>query len=132
MGHALDHTLMDALSRRKRMLGFEVLWLPGMDHAGIATQTLVEKKLAAQECLVSQGYHLGFARKAIETTDGHVGRLGGVSYGEAFISERAQTYTHLPVTEHMIRASRMSDREQLHAVSYKLNTFEQASEYTAT
>ncbi len=47
MGHALDHTLMDALTRRKRMQGFEVLWLPGMDHAGIATQTLVEKQLAA-------------------------------------------------------------------------------------
>ncbi|MFI8565277.1 valine--tRNA ligase [Rhodococcus sp. NPDC078407] len=47
MGHALDHTLMDALSRRKRMLGCEVLWLPGMDHAGIATQTVVEKQLAA-------------------------------------------------------------------------------------
>ncbi|NBP84962.1 MAG: valine--tRNA ligase, partial [Mycobacteriaceae bacterium] len=47
MGHALDHTLMDALTRRKRMQGFEVLWLPGMDHAGIATQSLVEKRLAA-------------------------------------------------------------------------------------
>lgn len=47
MGHALDHTLMDALCRRKRMQGFEVLWLPGMDHAGIATQTIVEKQLAA-------------------------------------------------------------------------------------
>jgi len=47
MGHALDHTLMDALTRRKRMQGYEVLWLPGMDHAGIATQTLVERQLAA-------------------------------------------------------------------------------------
>ena len=46
MGHALDHTLMDALTRRKRMQGYEVLWLPGMDHAGIATQSLVEKQLA--------------------------------------------------------------------------------------
>ncbi|MFF0607602.1 valine--tRNA ligase [Nocardia tengchongensis] len=46
MGHALDHTLMDLLTRRKRMQGFEVLWLPGMDHAGIATQTVVEKQLA--------------------------------------------------------------------------------------
>ncbi|WP_206474243.1 valine--tRNA ligase [Dietzia sp. KRD202] len=45
MGHALDHTLMDVLTRRKRMQGFEVLWLPGMDHAGIATQTLVDRKL---------------------------------------------------------------------------------------
>jgi valyl-tRNA synthetase len=46
MGHALDHTLMDVLTRRKRMQGFEVLWLPGMDHAGIATQSVVEKQLA--------------------------------------------------------------------------------------
>ncbi|MFI9403497.1 valine--tRNA ligase [Nocardia sp. NPDC052316] len=46
MGHALDHTIMDALTRRKRMQGYEVLWLPGMDHAGIATQTIVEKQLA--------------------------------------------------------------------------------------
>ena len=46
VGHALDHTLMDILSRWHRMSGDEVLWLPGMDHAGIATQTLVEKQLA--------------------------------------------------------------------------------------
>lgn len=49
MGHALDHTLMDSLVRRKRMQGYEVLWLPGMDHAGIATQTKVEAKLKAEE-----------------------------------------------------------------------------------
>ncbi|WP_070378978.1 valine--tRNA ligase [Rhodococcus sp. WMMA185] len=48
MGHALDHALMDTLSRRKRMQGYEVLWLPGMDHAGIATQSVVEKQLAAE------------------------------------------------------------------------------------
>ncbi|MGV0422229.1 valine--tRNA ligase [Corynebacterium sanguinis] len=49
MGHALDHTLMDALVRRKRMQGFEILWLPGMDHAGIATQTKVEAQLKEEE-----------------------------------------------------------------------------------
>ncbi|WP_231129713.1 valine--tRNA ligase [Corynebacterium xerosis] len=49
MGHALDHTLMDALARRKRMQGCEVLWLPGMDHAGIATQTKVEAQLKETE-----------------------------------------------------------------------------------
>lgn len=48
MGHAFEHTLMDALTRRKRMQGFEALWLPGMDHAGIATQNLVERQLAAE------------------------------------------------------------------------------------
>ena len=49
MGHALDHTLMDAMARRKRMQGFEVLWLPGSDHAGIATQTKVEANLKESE-----------------------------------------------------------------------------------
>jgi valyl-tRNA synthetase len=48
MGHAFEHTLMDALTRRRRMQGYEALWLPGMDHAGIATQNLVERQLAAE------------------------------------------------------------------------------------
>ncbi len=48
IGHALDHTIQDLLTRMKRMKGFETLWLPGMDHAGIATQNVVEKQLAAQ------------------------------------------------------------------------------------
>ena len=48
IGHALDHTLQDALIRMKRMKGFEALWLPGMDHAGIATQNVVEKQLATE------------------------------------------------------------------------------------
>ncbi|UKN42580.1 valine--tRNA ligase [Mycobacterium lepromatosis] len=46
MGHALEHTMMDVLTRRKRMQGYEVLWQPGMDHAGIATQSIVEQQLA--------------------------------------------------------------------------------------
>ena len=45
MGHALDGTIQDILVRYKRMKGFETLWLPGTDHAGIATQNVVEKKL---------------------------------------------------------------------------------------
>ena len=48
MGHALDHTLIDALVRRRRMQGYLTLWLPGMDHAGIATQNVVERELAKQ------------------------------------------------------------------------------------
>ncbi|MFD9289286.1 valine--tRNA ligase [Streptomyces sp. NPDC060030] len=46
LGHAFEHTLIDALTRRKRMQGFETLWQPGMDHAGIATQNVVERELA--------------------------------------------------------------------------------------
>ncbi len=48
IGHALDHSIQDLLVRMKRMKGFETLWLPGMDHAGIATQNVVEKQLASQ------------------------------------------------------------------------------------
>jgi len=46
IGHALNHTLIDALVRRRRMQGYATLWLPGMDHAGIATQNVVERELA--------------------------------------------------------------------------------------
>ena len=49
MGHALNDTLQDALARFKRMNGFNVLWLPGTDHAGIATQNVVERELAKTE-----------------------------------------------------------------------------------
>src|SRR4051794_20087582 len=49
MGHAFEHTLMDSLTRRRRMQGYEALWLPGMDHAGIATQNVVERMLAEKE-----------------------------------------------------------------------------------
>src|ERR1700678_3877548 len=45
MGHALVNTLQDVLIRWKRMSGFETLWVPGTDHAGIATQTVVERHL---------------------------------------------------------------------------------------
>ena len=45
MGHALDHTIQDVIIRWKRMSGFNTLWLPGTDHAGIATQSVVEREL---------------------------------------------------------------------------------------
>jgi len=48
MGHALNHTLPDIIARWKRMQGYDVLWLPGTDHAGIATQNVVEKQLAQE------------------------------------------------------------------------------------
>ena len=48
IGHALDHTIMDTLVRRRRMQGYKTLWLPGMDHAGIATQNVVERELAKE------------------------------------------------------------------------------------
>jgi valyl-tRNA synthetase len=48
LGHAFEHTLIDALVRRRRMQGYDAVWIPGMDHAGIATQNVVEKQLRAE------------------------------------------------------------------------------------
>ncbi|MFD8592947.1 valine--tRNA ligase [Streptomyces sp. NPDC059637] len=48
LGHAFEHTIIDSLTRRKRMQGYETLWQPGMDHAGIATQNVVERELAKE------------------------------------------------------------------------------------
>jgi valyl-tRNA synthetase len=48
MGHALDLSIQDVITRRKRMQGFAALWLPGTDHAGIATQVVVERELLAE------------------------------------------------------------------------------------
>ncbi|GKU81458.1 valine--tRNA ligase [Niallia sp. NCCP-28] len=64
LGHAWDTTLQDILTRMKRMQGYDVLWLPGMDHAGIATQAKVEEKLRSQN--ISR-YDLG-REKFVEET----------------------------------------------------------------
>src|SRR5476649_2290695 len=48
MGHALNHTMQDISARYRRMAGYEVLYLPGTDHAAIATQNVIEKQLVAE------------------------------------------------------------------------------------
>lgn len=63
LGHAWDTTMQDTISRMKRMQGYDVLWLPGMDHAGIATQAKVEAKLKEQG---TNRYELG-REKFLET-----------------------------------------------------------------
>jgi len=49
MGHALNATIQDIVVRHRRMRGFETLWIPGTDHAGIATQAVVEKRLFQED-----------------------------------------------------------------------------------
>ncbi len=74
LGHVLNNTIQDILSRRARMQGFEVLWLPGMDHAGIGTQTAVEKYLRRTENKTR--HDLGreeFLRRVLEWQDKHGG-----------------------------------------------------------
>jgi valyl-tRNA synthetase len=77
LGHAFQHTLMDALTRRKRMLGFEVLWLPGMDHAGIATQNKVEQQLAEQGLSRHDIGREAFVEKVWEWKEQYGGRILG-------------------------------------------------------
>src|SRR5438309_5114138 len=74
LGHVLNNTIQDILARRARMQRFEVLWLPGMDHAGIGTQTAVEKHLRRTENKTR--HDLGreeFLRRVLEWQDKHGG-----------------------------------------------------------
>src|SRR6059036_724849 len=74
LGHVLNNTIQDILARRARMQGFEVLWLPGTDHAGIGTQTAVEKHLRRTENKTR--HELGreeFLRRVLEWQDKHGG-----------------------------------------------------------
>ncbi|HAM70370.1 MAG TPA: valine--tRNA ligase [Verrucomicrobiales bacterium] len=75
LGHVLNNTIQDILARRARMQGFEVLWLPGTDHAGIATQTVVERTLKKQG-LIKHRNDLGrekFLEKVWEWKEKHGG-----------------------------------------------------------
>src|SRR5438477_5642424 len=74
LGHVLNNTIQDILARRARMCGQEVLWLPGTDHAGIGTQTAVEKWLRKNEGVTRR--ELGreeFLRRVLEWQDKHGG-----------------------------------------------------------
>src|ERR1700730_1024587 len=74
LGHVLNNSIQDILARRARMRGFEVLWLPGVDHAGIGTQTAVEKHLRRTENKTR--HDLGreeFLRRVLEWQDKHGG-----------------------------------------------------------
>ncbi|QMU79757.1 valine--tRNA ligase [Streptacidiphilus sp. PB12-B1b] len=77
LGHAFQHTLMDALTRRKRMQGYEVLWLPGMDHAGIATQNRVEQQLAESGLSRHDLGREAFVEKVWEWKEQYGGRILG-------------------------------------------------------
>ncbi|MEE1828608.1 valine--tRNA ligase [Streptomyces sp. BE20] len=77
LGHAFQHTLMDTLTRRKRMQGFEVLWLPGMDHAGIATQNKVEQQLAESGLSRHDLGREAFVEKVWEWKENYGGRILG-------------------------------------------------------
>ena len=75
LGHALDHTIQDAIVRWKRMRGFNVAWVPGTDHAGIATQSVVEKKLAQEKISRHDLGREKFVEKVWEWKEQYGGRI---------------------------------------------------------
>ena len=88
MGHAFQDTIMDALIRHRRMLGFDTLWQPGTDHAGIATQMVVERQLNAAGRSRARSRARSLRRKvwewkrssggSIARPDAPAGRIGGL------------------------------------------------------
>ncbi|MGL4571446.1 MAG: valine--tRNA ligase [Clostridium sp.] len=75
LGHALDNTLQDMLIRFKRMQGFETLWLPGQDHASIATEVKVENELLKEGLKKKEMGREAFLEKVWEWTDEYRGRI---------------------------------------------------------
>ena len=75
MGHALDETLQDILVRYHRMAGFETLWVPGTDHAGLATQNVVEKQLAKEGLTRHDLGREKFLERTWEWTNKHKGAI---------------------------------------------------------
>src|SRR6478752_9571370 len=75
VGHGLNNAIQDVIIRWARMNGAEALWVPGTDHAGIATQNVVEKKIAAEENKTR--FDLG-RDKFVKTTEEFVEETGGV------------------------------------------------------
>src|SRR5918999_2186341 len=75
MGHALDHTLQDITIRRKRMQGFETLWLPGTDHAGIGTEVLVRRQLEDDGIDIQELGREGFLERVWQWKERYGGRI---------------------------------------------------------
>jgi 4-oxalomesaconate hydratase len=86
----------------------------------IDIEDVADKKLAALDCLVSQGYGGAYARKRIETSDGAFGSAAGVPYAEGFIRERAETHYVLPLTGHALKRARESDHMHIKRQSKRL------------
>ena len=87
----------------------------------IDIEDVVEKKLAAMDCLVSQGYGGAYARKRLETSDGAFGHHATCSYAEGFISANAETHHYLPLTDHALTFSRLSDHEKIARRSHRIS-----------
>jgi len=78
MGHALNNTLQDILCRYKRLKGFDVLWMPGTDHAGIATQNVVERQLAGENRTRHEVGREAFVKRVWEWKE----KYGGIIIGQ--------------------------------------------------
>lgn len=81
---------------------------------------VIEQKLAALDCLQSQGYGGQYARKRIETSDGAFGACHRVGYAEGFIKVNSELHYYLPVTEDALKLARLSDHEYMARQSFRI------------
>ena len=86
----------------------------------INIEDVIEKKLAALDCMVSQGYAGAYARKRIETSDGSQGTVALCAYAEGFIAMNPETHYYLPVTQHALDVARSSDHERMNRYVYRI------------
>src|SRR5258706_5978444 len=75
IGHMFEHSIIDAQIRWRRMLGVTTLWLPGMDHAGIATELMVDRQLASEGIRKRDLGREGFVERVWKWKEQHGGRI---------------------------------------------------------
>ena len=128
MGHALNNTLQDILARWKRMKGFNVCWMPGMDHAGIATQNVVERQLADEGLTREELGREGPLPCYIEVNVGGEAQKQGVTPEQlSTLLSSLAGYTQLAVVGLMTVAPRVPDAEQVRPVFRELRALARAN-----
>ena len=95
MGHALNNTLQDILCRYRRLKGDNVLWMPGTDHAGIATQNVVERQLAAEGYALIMTTHNPEHAIILNGKVAILNRKGVLSVGQAAETLSSETLSNL-------------------------------------
>ncbi len=101
MGHALNNSIQDLLIRFYRMNNYETLWQPGTDHAGIATQALVEKKLNLENVKISDLGREKFIEKVWEWKN----QYGDIIINKFFISIVFRIYCYCGIPKHCLWSS---------------------------
>ncbi|MEM7516268.1 MAG: valine--tRNA ligase, partial [Planctomycetota bacterium] len=124
MGHALNNTIQDIVCRHRRMKGFETLWVPGTDHAGIATQAVVEKKLYKQGTTRQELGREKFLEEVWSWKEEHGNTILGQLRGLGASCDWSRTrFTLEPAMSHAVRVAfcRLFDKGSVYRGSRLVN-----------